>query len=180
MINLIPPKSKKSLLTEYWFRVSSVWLSLWAFALFASAGIMLPVYVLTGEKVEVYATSAEEASLKVAGFEDVSTSLIQASKQARVIMDESELPVFSDYISLFEGLQGADVQLNQIVLGRDEAGLTPASLVGIANNRQSLASFRDRILAEKQVSEVDLPISNLAGDKDIKFSIMVTMLNDET
>lgn len=178
MINLIPPKAKKSLLVEYWVRVSSVWLIVWAVALFASAAIILPAYVLIGERVEVYSFSSAESSQKVGEYEDVSTSLQQASQRAKIIVDESNLPVFSDYIALFESLQGQGVSLNKIVVSRHEGGLAPAVLAGSANNRQALAFFRDRLLDQPLVISVDLPISNLAEDKDIKFNIIVTLDNE--
>ena len=53
----------------------------------------------------------------------------------------------------------------------------PVNITGTATDRQSLASFRDRMLAHPLISEVNLPISNLATDKDIQFSITVTMTN---
>lgn len=177
MINLIPVKAKKDLLIEYWTRVVSAWLILWSFALFASAGIILPAYVLISEKVDVYSLSADQASQKVSEYKDVSLSLTQASQQAKIVLDEGSLSVFSDYISLLEDIQGNDVVLNEIHINRDEVLITPVSISGVANNRQSLASFRDRLLAEESIIDVDLPISNLAGDKDIVFNIMVTLDN---
>ena len=179
MINLIPSSARRSLLIEYWVRVLSTWLILWSVSLFASALILYPAYVLIGSQVAVYETSAKEASQKVASYENVSMSLVQASVQAKAIMDELSIPVFSDYIELFEGLQGTGIQINKIGLSRVDNGIAPVLLVGIADNRQSLASFRDRLLAEEQVVSVDLPISNLARDKDIQFSITVTLKNSQ-
>lgn len=177
MINLIPPSAKKSLLIEYWVRVASTWLILWSIALLASAAILLPAYVLIGTQVSVYKNSAQEATEKVAGYEDVSRGLVRASQQARVLVDEDSLPVLSEYMTLFEELQGADVQLNQIAISRKEAGFNPITLSGVASDRQALASFRDRLLSKEEITKVDLPISNLARDKDIQFTITVNLEN---
>jgi len=179
MINLIPQKEKRSILVEYWVRVVTVWLTLWAVALFVSAGILLPAYVLIGSQVSVYETSAAQASQKVATYENVSESLTRASQQAKVVIDELYVPVFSDYISLFEGLQGEGVEISKIKLNRDENGIAPVSLVGIASDRRTLASFRDRLLADEHITSVDLPISNLARDVDINFTITVTLANND-
>jgi hypothetical protein len=175
MINLIPPQAKKSLMIEYWVRVASTWLILWSITLIVSTIILLPTYVLIGTQVSVYKTSAEEASLKVASYKDVSRSLVNASQRARILVDESGLADISEFITLIEGLQGSEVELSQINLNRIENGFDPMIVSGTAADRQALASFRDRLLAEEKISSVDLPISNLARDKDIQFTITVNL-----
>jgi hypothetical protein len=175
MINLIPPQAKKSLMIEYWVRVASTWLILWSITLIVSTIILLPTYVLIGTQVSVYKTSAEEASLKVASYKDVSRSLVNASQRARILVDESGLADISEFITLIEGLQGSEVELSQINLNRIENGFDPMIVSGTATDRQALASFRDRLLAEEKISSVDLPISNLARDKDIQFTITVNL-----
>lgn len=180
MINLIPQKAKKDIIVEYWVRVVTAWFILWAIALFVSAGILFPAYYLIGSQVSVYETSAVQASKKLASYDNVSESLVQASKEAKVIIDESNLPIFSDYISLIEGLQGDGIQVSKIQLNRDQNSIGPILLSGIASDRQTLASFRDRLLESEQIVSVDLPISNLANDSDIQFNITVTLANENS
>ena len=180
MINLIPPAAKKSLLLEYWIRVASVWLLLWMLALCMSASIMLPTYVLIGSQVAVYEESAAAASEKVAVYENVSVSLRAASEQARYAIDTSRLVVFSDLITRFQGLQGDTIGLTQITLSREGTDVAPIIIKGIADDRQALASFRDRLLAEASVVAVDLPISNLAQDREIAFTLTVELAANPT
>lgn len=179
MINLIPPSAKKSLAIEYWVRVVSVWLVIWACALFAATLVLLPAYVLISTQVEIYSASAAEASQKVATFENVSVALVQASQEARMVMSETEVVQFSEYIDLFARLEGETIQVSEISLARSVAGIGSVRMSGIAVDRQSLASFRDRLLAEAAVASVDLPISNLAQDRSIPFSIVVE-INEES
>jgi hypothetical protein len=179
MINLIPPQAKKTLLKEYWIRVVSVWLMVLSITLFVGAGVLSPVYFLINSQISIYKESAVSASEKVVSYENVSTDLVDASQQAKIVMDEKDLPVFSDYTSLFFGLEGEKVKINKISINRDEVQIQPISIAGFAENRQSLASFRDVILAQEGVQDVDLPISNLAQDLDIPFTITVTLNDDE-
>lgn len=178
MINLLPPAAKKRVHHEYWMRVATVWLILWAIAFFIGASILLPTRVLIGSQTSVYETSANEASAKVANYQDVRSSLVAAGEQARLVVDERELPAISELIGVFESLQGADIELIELNLARAGRALDPVSISGIAANRQALASFRDRLLSAEQVESVDLPISNLASDRDIKFTITVTLANE--
>lgn len=175
MINLIPAKAKKAVLTEYWVRVVSVWVIIWSIVTFVCASILLPVYVLIGSQISALEVSASEASQKVSGYENVSATLVDASQHAKFALDEFSRPVFSDYITLFEEIQGSSIQLNNISLLRNAEGIEPILLVGVALDREALASFRDRLLAEEVITSVDLPISNLARDKDIPFTITVTL-----
>ncbi len=177
MVNLIPQKAKRRLLIEYWVRAVSVWFTTWAVVLLAGVGILLPAYVLIGLQVDTLQTSASVASEKVANYESVSAALAQATRQAKTIIDESSSPQFSEYITLFSSLQGSGVEVTKMGIYRGAEGVAPVVLNGKATDRQSLASFRDRLLAAEDIVSVDLPISNLAQDKDISFTITVTLHN---
>mgnify|MGYP000977584882 CR=1 FL=1 len=178
MANLIPQTAKKSVLVEYWTRVVSVWLILWSVALIAGAGVLLPAYVLITERVDIFKESAVAASEKVTTYESASVALEEASKQAKVIIDESKIVTFSEHISLFEELQGLGIQISQIKLSRIEKDIAPVILNGTASDRNIFVGFRDRLRESEYIESVDFPISNLAKDKDIKFTMTVVMNNN--
>ncbi len=180
MINLIPPAAKKKIIVEYWLRVLSVWCMLLAAALVAAICIMLPPYVLINSQVSVYKASADEAARKIADYEEVSTMLVRASTQARMVIDESESELISEYLSTVESLEKPGIVLSEIRVARSATGFEPLFVAGVATDRQSLAAFRDRLLELETVSEVDLPLSNLAKDRDISFSLSAVLVNEET
>ncbi len=175
MVNLIPEKAKKDLRIEYWLRVTSVWLILWAVTLLASALILLPTYVLIGEQVSSHEDSATVAMEKVAGYENVSKQLEQTSLQAKDIVDEDKLTKFTEYLHLLNRLQGDGISIKEISLSRKEEIMDPIVISGVADNRKNLAAFRDSLLAAEGIASVDLPISNLASDKNIDFSISIVL-----
>jgi hypothetical protein len=79
-------------------------------------------------------------------------------------------------VSLFQTLEGNGINLNTINVSRGvNNSLGPVSISGRAVDRQALADFRDRLLAEDAIEVVDFPISNLAKDRDIDFSMTLTM-----
>jgi hypothetical protein len=179
MINLIPKSAKKTIVTEYWVRVLSTWLMLWAFAIFCGTAILFPSYILVSSQVTVYEESADLASQKVADYESANVALVQATQQAREIAQQEEVASASSCVNLFMSLQGADILINRLSLTQEAAEILPVRITGTAIDRQALASFRDRMLTHPLISEVDLPISNLANDKDIVFSLVVTMANSK-
>jgi len=158
-------------------RVLSTWLLLWAFAIACGTAILFPSYILVSSQVDAYEESADLALQKVADYESASVALVQASQQAREIVRQADVVSVSSYVDLFTSLQGADILIEQLSLSQDDDTLLPVRMSGTAVDRQALASFRDRLLAHPLITEVDLPISNLASDKDILFSIIVTMDN---
>lgn len=177
MINLIPPKTKKRLQAEYWVRVVSVWLVLWSIGLLIGASVLLPVYVLIGSQVDTYEASANEASQKVADYERAAQLMQRSNEEAKMIDDSFRVPRISTYIDRFNALRESGIQITEVLVGQKEGELTPAIIQGVADDRVSLASFRDRLLEEDAVASVDLPINNLARDKDIVFSLTVNFNN---
>ncbi|MCA9361833.1 hypothetical protein KC906_00515 [Candidatus Kaiserbacteria bacterium] len=177
MINLIPPTAKKGIVFEYWVRVVTVWLYLWSAVMIVGICITLPTYVLISVQASVLESSAQEASEMVAGYDDVSRALMAANQQAAVIVKESRLVSVSQYLQLFESLQGAGITVTGVRLDRTADGLAPAVVTGKAIDRQTLAAFRDRLVAHALIELVDLPIANLAQDKDITFTLTVTFAN---
>ena len=175
MINLIPPSAKKKIVSEYWIRVVSVWFYLWTGAIVGGVFIMLPAYVLITTQVSVYEESARTASEKVSSFEDVTKALEQTNKQAIAVSSGTSVPLVSEYIGVLRTLEGNGVTLTEISIQRSDLRFDPIKIAGTANDRQALAAFRDRLVADPKVESVDLPLSNLAKDKDIKFTITVVL-----
>ncbi len=179
MINLIPKNAKKKLHVEYWSRVVTVWFITWSVILFASAVVLFPPYVLISSQVDAYRGSVDDLKEKIEDRNKDESKMVRASQQATLAINEFSKPLISDYITLVEDLQGNNIELSMINLSHSNKGIEPINLQGIAADRRTLASFKDRLLADDKVSAVDLPISNLAQDVDIPFSITVTIINDE-
>lgn len=177
MINLIPPTAKKKIITEYWVRVISVWMLIFGVVLLVVSLLFLPVYVLVTSQVEVYETSAKEAVAKVAEYDLSASTLAEANVQAQMLIELRQMKPFSDLIDDFSALQGDAISIINFDFKRTGMKLSSVQLIGKAEDRKALADFRDAMMTLPEVKDVYLPIANLAKDKDINFSISVT-LND--
>lgn len=174
MINLIPPVVRNAVVKEYWIRVVSVFLSITSVVALISILFLSPVYVLVSSQVDVYAQSANEAALRVAEYDISAAALVAANGMAQKIVELREVDNFSTTAELLESLQGEDIILEGFEFSRDQEGhLNPVQVTGKASTRQALANFRDILLKQPTIAEVNLPISNLAKDKDIQFSLSV-------
>ncbi len=175
MINLIPPEAKKHLIREYWIRSVTVWFFLWAAVFLLGIAVLVPSYVLINLQVKAYSASAASADEKNAGFEAVSKELERASKMAATLSNHFENPSMTELITLLKGFELSSIEITQMSLAREGANIGAVTVAGIADDRQSLATFRNRMLDSEQIESVDLPISNLAKDKQIPFELTITM-----
>ncbi len=175
MINLIPPTAKKKVIKEYWIRVTSVWLFMASVVGVVIALFLLPVYILVTSQVGIYESSASEATAKVAAYDISASQLTKANFEAQKLIELKQIKQFSDLVTEFNKAQGEDIILNDFQFGRSGMSLDTVRLSGEATTRQALATFRDSLLAHSEVKEVNLPISNLTKDKDIKFVIDVVL-----
>jgi len=180
MINLIPPVVRKAIVKEYWVRVLSVFLGIASIVALMSMVFLSPVYVLVSSQVDVYAQSANEAALRVAEYDISASALVAANSMAQKIVDLKEVDNFSAAAELLESLQGTGIVLDGFEFGREIGGdLAPVQVSGKAQTRQALADFRDALLAQPTITAVNLPIANLAKDKDIQFSLGVVFKKSE-
>ena len=180
MANLIPQFAKKKVTTEYWFRVVTAWFMLWGVALLIATVLLFPVYIFTSVQIGVNAESARSAEASVANFESSVFDLEKASLQARYLIEDERRNKAHAFVDLIEVNEVAGVDISRITFRTSEDGTQPIIVGGQAADRQSLASFRDRLLADPAISSADLPISNLAKESDIDFSITVTMVKGVT
>ena len=180
MINLIPPVVRKAIFKEYWVRAVSVFLSIASAVALVSIVFLLPVYVLISFQVDVYAQSANKVASRVAEYDISASALVNANSMAQKIVELREVDNFLAAAELMESLQGTGIMLEGFEFGRDKNGhLTPVQVTGEALTRQALADFRDTLLAQSSIAEVNLPISNLAKDKNIQFSLSVSFKKSE-
>jgi hypothetical protein len=173
MINLIPPVVKKAVVKEYWIRVFSVGLFMLSVVSLIVMLFALPVYVLVSSQVEVYAESAARASEKIAEYDFSAGSLAKANQMAQKIFELRHYDSFADAVAQIEEVRGSNVVINGYEFSRKDQNLTPVLVSGEASTRQALSDFREALLKQKNIEDVILPISNLAKDRDIQFSLSV-------
>lgn len=139
--------------------------------------LLFPVYIFTNVQIAVNSEAAATAEASVESYEGVAAALEKASLQSRYIIEDSRRTKAYQYIDLLTANEGQGIDITEITFAQGAQGVQPINVRGQAVNRESLAAFRDRLLAEEAVAEANLPISNLARDRNIDFTISVTLAN---
>jgi hypothetical protein len=175
MINLIPEVVRTAIVKEYWVRVVTVAFFMFSAVLVAVVLIASPVYVLITTQVDAYATSANEAAMRVADFDVSSSELVRANQMsAQIAALESETK-FMDVVNMVELVPKTGIEISSYSFNRSGGKVSPIQIAGVAETRQTLAAFRDELLKNDRVLDAVLPISNLAKDKDLDFLLTVTI-----
>ena len=175
MTNLIPPESKKQLVRLYWIRLVSAWAILWSVALGVGVVLMYPTFLLITGTSAAYKSTVAGATERTEAYEEMVSELDKSSEEAQRIVRSAESKKLSGLLSDVWSVNGQGIDISGVQLNRDIKGVTPITLTGEAKNRQSLATFRDRIEALPYVEAVELPIGNLAQNQDIQFIVTVTI-----
>jgi len=177
MINLIPTHARKDVKTEYWVRVVTVWL----FLLAAAAGIvgllLFPSYMLVQSGLSIFEDTYQDISQQNESYETLREEVRVGNGVANHIGRTEVTPVFIMIINELESLANTNVSLASYSFARTEGKVESISITGSAPSRASLAQFRDVLESHEFFDSAELPISNLAKDKDIPFNITIITSN---
>lgn len=176
MINLIPPDAKARIRIEYRVRAAALWL----FGLAAVAIIfgvaLLPAQVLITTQSKGYSNTEEADTVGASEKVSAAQLLSSANEEARLVLENASLPTFlpiSDLVSAAASAHG--VSVTGYEFARSAAAIAPVRVAGVAPTRTALAAFRDALLSDPRVSQIELPISNFAKNRDIEFSLSLTL-----
>lgn len=174
MINLIPPSAEKQVQREYWVRVASIWMILFGFAFAIVALLNVPVYILVRSQLDSFLQEYKEATDMTDTFIASEVAIANANEIVRLLAKEDPVEPFSRILKEIEGLRGASITILDFTISRTENVLDPIVVSGVANSRLELSEFRDAIEESEFFASAQLPLSNLAKDKDIPFTITIT------
>lgn len=176
MANLLPKKEQDSLKKDYSLRRLDVTLFLVCIILAISLVLIFPSYILS--KVRATNASLDLETVKKATnaanpSDDLTRSLREAKEKAVSLGISQKTTSVYDLVHTFESKSSAiKIQDIAYVRGADD---TTIVIRGRADDRESLTALQKQLNANPNFSRVDLPISNFAKDKNIDFSMNITV-----
>lgn len=177
MINLIPAHARKQVKIEYWVRVVSVWLLLLTFAVVITAALMVPSLALIRSQLLASGGMYQSVSERNDVYTHLETEVSSANTIAQKLVSLDNETLFSNLIAELQGLMGVHVQIQSISFARTEGKIESITISGDASSRAALVQFRDSIESHRFFDSAELPLSNLAKDKDVPFSITIVTSN---
>ncbi len=169
MINLLPPEGKKRVIKNYWLRVFSVYFTLLGSAFFVTLALLLPTYFYVSYQIDALGTSISNEDAE--SLKKIETSITDANNISELLLHTphvvNDTKIINEITSFSDGL----VSIGTIKIQKKDRKVTEVTVSGRALNRSSLVSFRDSAEQHEFFDKVNLPLSNLAKDQDIPFSL---------
>jgi hypothetical protein len=147
-------------------------------SLLLGASLLYPTHLLITGISAAYVETAASVTERTEVYDSIVEDLNRSSREAKSIVQASEESSLSDLLQDMWSVNGQGIEISSVTLSRTTDGVAPIQLTGEATDRQALALFRDRLDALPYVTEVNLPIGNLAENQDINFTISVTINSD--
>jgi len=172
MFKLLTEEEKVEVKQEYSRRRSATMLMALIFVIVVEIIGLLPSYVLSNarynevfERTKILKTVSQNKEDK-----ELKKRLARLNLALEVLSPDLDIDRPSKYLNEILDERGSGISVTGYSWSKKE-GKVLLSLNGIALSRQDLIAFQDTINLSGHFSEVVLPISNLAQDRDISFQI---------
>lgn len=173
MVNLLPPPVKASVIRAYYLRLGALTLLLISLALLVGGLLLLPSYFLaqaSAENGERYLVALEETvGLKERAGAGATMSAL--AERVRILKEYAGTPMTTSLVDTVVGAKPKSVSINRISW---EASTATVKVSGTAATRDALLAYVAALEESPLLSGVVLPLSQLASDRTIPFSISAT------
>jgi len=181
MTNLIPQTAQKQVRREYWFRTLSVWSIITGAATLMLVILTIPVYVLVTIQLSDQTEIETQSSTERNQLQEIEKILQSAGEYAALVLAEVSEQTLTDHISNIVSLSNNAISIDTYRLEKvkktQNEEVTVMSIQGVATTRMALANFRDALENNDLYEEVTLPIATLIKDRDVDFSMQLTVAN---
>jgi hypothetical protein len=126
-------------------------------------------------QLDVFLTQYAQANNESESYKDAEQAVVTANEIANLLSKGGKDVLFSSIIEELERIGGQNVVITDISLSRTEEGIAPIAITGTAATRLALTTFQNDLESHERYTNVVLPLSSLARDRDIDFSITVTL-----
>lgn len=173
MINLIPPIAKKKIVQEYWLRFAVIMMIFSSIAIGVLLVLQAPSYILLSSQLRAYESQFQAAQLQQADLQTTEKTVKATNALAQHVSTPSLAANFSEVFSALETIASNEIRIVQFSSTRSTSSISDITLRGVATTRTALADFSNKVVEHPLFLEANVPISNLAKDRDIDFEIKV-------
>jgi Tfp pilus assembly protein PilN len=171
MTNLLPNSEKHSIQKEYQSRILVVVLCFFIIEILIATGFLLPTYFLAASK-EREAADRIAVLKKSMLSDDVMRSILTTTNQKLKLLNTDEgKPSIQEIFARAAGKKVSGVSILSLDYALRSGQGGEVVLQGIAESREELVAFKKGLEQDTLFSEVVLPVSDLAKDHNVSFSI---------
>ena len=171
MISLLPYKQRKKVHREYLLRLSTVALGMVTIVVVIGGVLLLPSLFATKTRGEVVEKQAElVGGVDVLEQQQETFALLLDAKKKIEILETEQVTVV-DIIDDIIAITPSSTSLDSFSFENREEGIYVFKIGGTARTRDELVTFSEELESIPHTTDVALPVSNLAANRNINFSI---------
>ena len=175
MINLLPIEEKKRTRRDYIFRLLTVALGAVSVSTLIGIVTLFPSYFIA-DFLKRTAIEKAEISRKTNG-EDNQENIIKILKETQqkleILSSEREQASLRTVFDTAINYKPSTIILTGLVYQKESEDKATFTISGVADSREDLLVFSVNLERDVLFDDVELPVSNLAKDKDIKFTLTI-------
>ncbi len=177
MFNLLPDSLKSKIKKEYKLRLVVVVLAFVLFVQFSFLVFLVPTWVSSfyREKEAVSQSNEMNAFLSTLNISSTTSFVKSVNSKLSLINSSLEYPKVIPILDELLLKKTDFISLKGFSYTANATTTATLNLIGVGSSRESLVSFVKSLEEISFFKNVDLPISNLAKDKNIDFSININI-----
>lgn len=178
MFNLLPDNLKNKVKSEYRLNFLIMILLFIIILQISSLIFLFPSWLISMNKENEIMTQAERVnkSLLDSKIININAKVDSINSTLKIINSTIEYPKFKPFIDSIIFQKIKDISISEFDYSSNNDITGKIILAGIATTREALVLFVSKLEQTKLFDKVDLPISNFTKNKDIDFSINMTIL----
>lgn len=174
MANILPQQKKSEIKKEYQLRLLVVGLAFVSASAVVTLGFLIPSHILLQSKIKT--TNSQISAVKGVFEKENGAQYSQEIRETRekitAIEHYKEKRNMENTITAITEKRNAAVYISRISFEAED-GVVKVS--GTAGTREALLSFNNRLKNDSNFETVELPVSNLAENADVPFSITISL-----
>ena len=170
----LPQTEHQKMKREYRIRMFIVLSFFVAIAIVIGVGSLFPafIYATLEEKLHIDQVTMLKKSVDAVQVASVQKQLAASTALMSSLTDAIQSKTFSSTIADIASVKGA-VVIHSFSIDNSSPTSVVSTISGIAPTRDDLLSFKERLQSLWPNTEVDLPLSILAQDANVPFSIQI-------
>lgn len=175
MINLLPIKEKKKIRRDYVFRLLTIVLGAVSVSTIIGIVTLFPSYFISDFQKRAAVDQAERLK-KIDGEgdqENIVRVLKEAQQKLDILSPEREKVFLRTIFDTAISYKPSTVILTGLVYQKENEDKARFIINGVADRREDLLVFSQNLERDALFDDVELPVSNLAQDRNINFTLTI-------
>jgi hypothetical protein len=173
MINLIPPEGYKMIKREYLLRVGAVYCFLFSVVCVLIGVALIPMYVLVHAEINEVSFEAVREQGTAEVLKNADTTIAITSNVLSQLSAKESTFLISTAIGEIQRLAPEGVTFETFYIDGAKDGVEKIQVQGASPTREKLAQLKTALEASEMFQTVEVPISDLARDVNLSFTIAI-------